>query len=253
MTLVLILGGARSGKSARAVDLAQQGGGPVTFVATGEAGDEEMAARIERHRASRPAGWTTVEEPLELRRAVAGADPDATVVVDCLSLWVANVIGRGDVDADIEAQAMVSIAMQVVSSGAITAAYMNAAHSRNPATRKLLRTSVGVEPFAIQRSESQPPSTAVTAIAQNGRAAAKPITDANTVETSMKAISTRRRPKRIATSLPSTLAGRPSSRIALATVVIVLSVTALACASAVKAMNATSQVRNANSSQQWAA
>jgi adenosylcobinamide kinase / adenosylcobinamide-phosphate guanylyltransferase len=108
VTLVVLLGGARSGKSARAVDLAVRRGGPVTFVATGEAGDEEMAARIAHHRATRPAGWSTVEEPLELRRAVADADPGSTLVVDCLSLWVANAMGRGDSDADIEAHALSS-------------------------------------------------------------------------------------------------------------------------------------------------
>jgi adenosylcobinamide kinase/adenosylcobinamide-phosphate guanylyltransferase len=108
VTLVVLLGGARSGKSARAVDLAVRRGGPVTFVATGEAGDEEMAARIAHHRATRPAGWLIVEEPLELRRAVADADPHATLVVDCLSLWVSNALGRGDSDADIEAHARAS-------------------------------------------------------------------------------------------------------------------------------------------------
>ena len=69
----------------------------------------------------------------------------------------------------------------------------------------------------------------------------------------MKPISTGRRPSRVATSLPSTLAGRPSNRIRLATVAIVLSLMALPWATAVKVMNATSQVRNPNSSQQWAA
>lgn len=105
MTLVVLLGGARSGKSSRAVALAARHGGPVTFVATAEPGDAEMAARIAEHAASRPADWSTVEEPLELERALSGADPAATVVVDCLSLWTANAIGRGDTDAEIEAHA----------------------------------------------------------------------------------------------------------------------------------------------------
>jgi adenosyl cobinamide kinase/adenosyl cobinamide phosphate guanylyltransferase len=105
VTLVVLLGGARSGKSARAVELAARGGGPVTFVATAEAGDEEMAARIAAHRLSRPAGWSTVEEPLDLAGAVSAADPEATMVVDCLSLWAANAIERGDTDAEVEAHA----------------------------------------------------------------------------------------------------------------------------------------------------
>ena len=105
MTLVVLLGGARSGKSSRAVALAARSGGPVTFVATAEAGDEEMAVRIAEHRAARPADWSTVEEPLELERVLSGAEPAATVVVDCLSLWAANAIGRGDTDPEIQEHA----------------------------------------------------------------------------------------------------------------------------------------------------
>jgi adenosylcobinamide kinase / adenosylcobinamide-phosphate guanylyltransferase len=102
MTLVVYVGGARSGKSRLAVERASAAGAPVVFVATGEAGDEEMAERIARHRAERPAGWRTVEEPLELARALRDAPADAAVVVDCLSLWVAN--GGGD-GAAVEAAA----------------------------------------------------------------------------------------------------------------------------------------------------
>ncbi|HLX20477.1 MAG TPA: bifunctional adenosylcobinamide kinase/adenosylcobinamide-phosphate guanylyltransferase [Gaiellaceae bacterium] len=98
MTLVVYVGGARSGKSRLAVERAQSQGGRVTFVATGEAGDDEMADRIARHRAERPAGWTTVEEPLDVGAAVASVPTGETVVVDCLSLWVANG-GDGDVVA----------------------------------------------------------------------------------------------------------------------------------------------------------
>lgn len=98
MSLVLYVGGARSGKSRLAVVHAQDEGAPVTFVATGEPGDEEMAERIARHRDERPPAWTTVEEPLELADALAGVPPGETVVVDCLSLWVAN-LGERDVEA----------------------------------------------------------------------------------------------------------------------------------------------------------
>ena len=98
MTLVVYVGGARSGKSRLAVERAAAAGAPVVFVATGEAGDEEMAERIARHRAERPAEWQTVEEPLALERALRDAPTDATVLVDCLSLWVANV-GEADGEA----------------------------------------------------------------------------------------------------------------------------------------------------------
>ena len=95
MSLVLLLGGARSGKSSLAVRLASESALPVVFVATGEARDEEMAERIAHHRAQRPASWTTLEEPVELHAAVESAPADACVVVDCLSLWVANVLEAG--------------------------------------------------------------------------------------------------------------------------------------------------------------
>jgi adenosylcobinamide kinase/adenosylcobinamide-phosphate guanylyltransferase len=101
--LVFLVGGARSGKSALAVQLAAATGAPVVFVATAEARDDEMAERIARHRASRPPEWELVEEPLELRTALEAARPDATVVVDCLSLWVSNVLELGR-DAEAEAR-----------------------------------------------------------------------------------------------------------------------------------------------------
>ena len=97
MGYVLLLGGARSGKSALAVRIAARWGGPVTFVATGEAGDDEMRDRIERHRAERPAAWRTVEEPVALLDAVNAAPPGDLLVVDCLTLWVSNLLLRGSI------------------------------------------------------------------------------------------------------------------------------------------------------------
>lgn len=94
MALVLLTGGARSGKSRLATQLAARHSRPVVVVATGEALDEEMADRIRRHREERPVEWTTIEEPLELERAIAGVPDEAFVIVDCLSLWVANLMGR---------------------------------------------------------------------------------------------------------------------------------------------------------------
>jgi adenosylcobinamide kinase / adenosylcobinamide-phosphate guanylyltransferase len=105
MALTVLLGGARSGKSALAQRLAGRWGGPVTVLATGQARDAEMAERIARHRATRPAGWRTVEEPLELEAALAAAPADAFVVVDCLTLWVANLLERGLADGQVEERA----------------------------------------------------------------------------------------------------------------------------------------------------
>jgi adenosylcobinamide kinase / adenosylcobinamide-phosphate guanylyltransferase len=96
VSLTLLLGGARAGKSALALELARDRGGLVVYVATAETGDDEMAARIARHRAERPGEWRTVEEPVALGSALASAEPEACVVVDCLTLWVANLLARGD-------------------------------------------------------------------------------------------------------------------------------------------------------------
>jgi len=101
MALSVLLGGARSGKSTLAVCCGAAYGGPVCFIATATAGDEEMAARIARHRAERPATWRTVEEPLELQAALARADDDALVIVDCLTLWVSNQLAAGAGDEEI--------------------------------------------------------------------------------------------------------------------------------------------------------
>lgn len=105
MTLALLTGGARSGKSAIAVRRAHAHPGPVVFVATGEARDDEMADRIARHRAERPRHWRTVEEPLELADAVAAQPPEAFLLVDCLALWVANLLERGDTEPEVVAHA----------------------------------------------------------------------------------------------------------------------------------------------------
>jgi adenosyl cobinamide kinase/adenosyl cobinamide phosphate guanylyltransferase len=97
MGYVLILGGARSGKSALAVRMGRGAEVPVTFIATAGGGDAEMAQRIQRHRASRPSDWTTVEAPLDLGAAVRAAEPAGFLIIDCLTLWVSNLMeaGRG--------------------------------------------------------------------------------------------------------------------------------------------------------------
>jgi adenosyl cobinamide kinase/adenosyl cobinamide phosphate guanylyltransferase len=105
MGLVLLTGGARSGKSRLAVRLASRSGAPVVVIATAEARDEEMAERIRRHRAKRPPGWVTVEEPIDLERALVRASEDACALVDCLTLWIANLMERAFSDVEIEERA----------------------------------------------------------------------------------------------------------------------------------------------------
>ena len=92
-SVTLVLGGVRSGKSRYAQDLAAQSK-RVAFVATAERrDDEEMRAKIERHRADRPAEWTTIEEPLNLAGAVLSAGQDHDVVlIDCITLFAANLL-----------------------------------------------------------------------------------------------------------------------------------------------------------------
>lgn len=102
----LVLGGARSGKSRFAVEQARGIGGSTAFVATARALDADMAGRIARHRAERPPGWTTIEEPYDVvsacRRAVSAHD---LLVIDCVTIWIANLMDRGDDDAAVLARA----------------------------------------------------------------------------------------------------------------------------------------------------
>jgi adenosyl cobinamide kinase/adenosyl cobinamide phosphate guanylyltransferase len=105
MSLIVLLGGARSGKSRLGVQTAQRWRGPVVVIATGQATDEEMAERIRRHRAERPRAWATIEEPVDLEGALAQAPETACVLVDCLTLWVSNLMGQGLTDEEIEERA----------------------------------------------------------------------------------------------------------------------------------------------------
>lgn len=89
----LVLGGARSGKSRHAQALAEASGGRLVFVATAQAFDDEMSARIARHRADRDARWLTVEESIDLAAAIRRMDAPGTImVVDCLTLWASNLL-----------------------------------------------------------------------------------------------------------------------------------------------------------------
>lgn len=99
MTCTLILGGARSGKSAYAESQAIASGREVVYIATARAGDGEMALRIAHHRQQRPAVWITVEEPLALGDALLQwSAPGRLLLVDCLTLWLSNLLFAEDQD-----------------------------------------------------------------------------------------------------------------------------------------------------------
>lgn len=98
--LTLVLGGARSGKSRHAESLVRAAGpGPWAYIATAEAYDDEMRARIAQHRADReatgPGGWRTVEAPLDLAGAIQALPLDRPLLVDCLTLWLTNLMLGG--------------------------------------------------------------------------------------------------------------------------------------------------------------
>jgi adenosylcobinamide kinase/adenosylcobinamide-phosphate guanylyltransferase len=101
--LALVLGGARSGKSRYAETLVEAAGSGV-YLATAAALDAEMAERIRRHRERRGKSWTTLEEPLEIARALTAVAAGRPVLVDCLTLWLSNVIAAGrDVERETDA------------------------------------------------------------------------------------------------------------------------------------------------------
>ena len=88
---ILVLGGARSGKSRHAEGLADGVAGDRLYIATAQPGDEEMAARIAAHRQRRGAGWTTLEAPIALAEALEGAAAPF-VLIDCITLWISNLL-----------------------------------------------------------------------------------------------------------------------------------------------------------------
>jgi adenosylcobinamide kinase/adenosylcobinamide-phosphate guanylyltransferase len=101
--LILVLGGARSGKSSFAQRMAKKIGTNVVFLATAQAGDDEMADRIARHKASRPAAWLTIEEPLDIASALQKQSASTDVVIiDCLTLWLNNLLLKEDSASETE-------------------------------------------------------------------------------------------------------------------------------------------------------
>ena len=117
MSLTLILGGARSGKSRHAQERAEHAaaGRPVLFVATATAGDDEMTARIAQHQSDRPAHWRTVEEPLDVAGVLRRERDAAVILIDCLTFFVTNhMLRAGDAahcDADVWDEAGVEAAV----------------------------------------------------------------------------------------------------------------------------------------------
>jgi adenosylcobinamide kinase / adenosylcobinamide-phosphate guanylyltransferase len=146
-TLTLILGGARSGKSMHAQQLAwEYGGDDVLFVATAQALDDEMRTRIESHRADRPAAWRTLEVPCHAGEAIAHAETSAVVVVDCLTLLVSNAVlalSESASVAEAEAAALAEVEELI------------AAYHRGTASWIVISNEVGwgiVPPYPVGRS-----------------------------------------------------------------------------------------------------
>jgi len=103
--IIFITGGARSGKTAYALERAQAHPAPLLYIATGEARDDEMKERIARHKEERMGlGFDTIEEPVHIKGALSGLDKNyGAVLLDCLTLWLSNVMGKGlDLEAESE-------------------------------------------------------------------------------------------------------------------------------------------------------
>lgn len=122
--LILVLGGARSGKSSFAQKLAHNFGSQVVYVATAQAKDEEMRQRIIRHQASRPRSWYTVEETHRLEKIIREQGEKAkAIIVDCLTLWISNLLLDGHPDEFILHQAGNLVqAAKLISAGTILVA-----------------------------------------------------------------------------------------------------------------------------------
>ena len=119
MGFTFLFGGVRSGKSRLAVELAEASGKPVAFLATAEPGDEEMAERIRRHVAKRPPDWVTIEAPLDLSAAILQIPEGTFVVLDCLTLWVSNLL-VADRDLQVEGlAARVAAQLATLSAGVV--------------------------------------------------------------------------------------------------------------------------------------
>lgn len=113
---ILVTGGSRSGKTRFALAQAEALGPARTYLATAEAWDDEMRARIQRHQAERGVGWTTVEEPLDVEPLL---DRSAVVLLDCLTLWVSNLLGAKGMEADLRPRIDALVAAFQAASGSV--------------------------------------------------------------------------------------------------------------------------------------
>ncbi len=105
--IIFITGGARSGKSRFAEEAAGKISGKVVYLATAEALDDEMKERIRHHKSRRPASWQTIEEPIEVHRAIQSLNGKADVILfDCLTLWISNLIHQFPKNAESRALEM---------------------------------------------------------------------------------------------------------------------------------------------------
>ena len=113
--LILFTGGSRSGKSSMAVERAKELSEQVCFVATCVPQDDEMAARVAKHRLNRPVGWRVVEEPVNVAEAIGKINPEkySVVLVDCIALWVCNLMHKAESKISTETQ-MAEEAQKVV-------------------------------------------------------------------------------------------------------------------------------------------
>ena len=151
MPMLFLIGGARSGKSGLALRLATEQPAPVVFVATGEAGDDEMRTRIEEHRRARRPSWQTIEEPLQLGKTLEAIDGTSCVVVDCLTLWAANALerlGASETEAQAKEAAVIAAARTGTSFGASTPSEIDLADAviaAYPSMEKLRFVSSGTE------------------------------------------------------------------------------------------------------------
>ncbi len=99
----LVLGGARSGKSVYAEKLLENSGKAMVYIATGEAGDEEMSTRIALHQTRRGQDWETVEAPVDVCAALAQVSSGGIILLDCVTLWVSNLMAaQRDVEAEVQ-------------------------------------------------------------------------------------------------------------------------------------------------------
>jgi adenosylcobinamide kinase / adenosylcobinamide-phosphate guanylyltransferase len=151
--LILVTGGARSGKSTYAERLARQSGRSVVYIATATAGDDDMRDRIARHQAARPVTWQTIEEPLHIAEAVhRGAVLADIILLDCITVWLSNWLLRQDELSSIE-----STPSSVYSEGALQEieALLREAQALNAQQRRLIVTNevgLGIVPaFALGR------------------------------------------------------------------------------------------------------